>query len=455
MKLTLVITFALVCLTISAQSEPESSGSRDTTLLLISIGGFPASELLDPAVPAPTLRRLAGEGAIALRMTAVDPTVTWPNHAALVTGVRPEKSGVFYNGIVVREKLRAPVQAKPCSRAEILRAPTFYDMAHESGLTTAQVGWPPCDTGGTITWGLGEMADSKGVVEREMMQKGLLSDSDLAELPRTTSPRRDETWFRVATNIITEHHPQVLLLRLTDFDAITHKFGPGSQQSRAAISAADTRVDQILTVLKKAGLLERTTLFIVSDQGFKPIRRNIRPNAALLKAGLLIAAGPKVMPIVISADAYALTAGGIAQIFLTNPDRHDEARSQIKKLFSTMEGVDRVLEPSGYAAAGFPALTEKGQMGDLVLLAKPGYGFIAAPSGESVTDVVEGTTVAFHGYPSRDPDMDAIFIAWGRSIKHGVRLDRVSNLDVAPTMAQILGLKMQNVDGKVLREIIQ
>ena len=455
MKFRTVLILALFYLAACACRAEESSDGKDGFLLLISLGGFPASDLLDPTVPAPTLRRLASEGATASHMTSVNPTVTWPDHAALVTGVRPEKSGVLYNGIVVRGRPNTPVQTRPCSRAEILQAPTFYDLAHQAGLTTAQVGWPPCDTGPTITWGIGEMANAKGAIEGEMMQKGLLSESDLAELPRTSSPRRDAIWFRAVTNIITQHHPQVLLLRLTDFDAITHKFGPESEQSRAAVSAADTRVNQILTVLKENGLLDRATVFIVSDQGFKPIHRDIRPNAALLKAGLLTTAGPKVMPIVVSADAFALTGGGIAQLFVTSPDHRDEIRARVKQIFSGMEGVDQVLEPSGYAAAGFPNFTENGQMGDLVLLAKPGYGFIATPGGEVVSDVVKGTTVAFHGYLASDPDMDAIFIAWGRHIRPGVHLDRVSNVDVAPTIAQVLGLKMENVDGKVLREILQ
>jgi predicted AlkP superfamily pyrophosphatase or phosphodiesterase len=246
-----------------------------------------------------------------------------------------------------------------------------------------------------------------------------------------------------------------MLLRLTDFDAITHKYGPGTPQSRAAISTADTRVSQILEVLKKTGLLERATIVVVSDQGFKAARRNVRPNAALRKAGLLTVVGPPVLSRVVSADAYALTAGGIAQLFLTNPDRRDEIRPRLKQLFTSLEGVERVIEPSEYVAAGFPGLKENDQMGDFLLLAKPGYGFIAAADGEPVTDIVEGTTVAFHGFLSADPDMDGIFIAWGRHIRPGVRLDRISNVDVAPTIAQILGLKMENVDGKALRDILQ
>jgi predicted AlkP superfamily pyrophosphatase or phosphodiesterase len=216
---------------------------------------------------------------------------------------------------------------------------------------------------------------------------------------------------------------------LTDFDSITHKYGLRSPESRAAISAADTRVNKILEVLKKEGLMERATIFVVSDQGFKPIQRCIRPNAALLQAGLLKLVGPRIVSSVSSADAYTLTAGG-------------------------MEGVGHVIEPSNYTAYGLPDLKENDQMGDFVLLAKPGYGFIATADGDPVGDVVEGITRAFHGYSSSDPDMDAIFIAWGLGIRPGVRIDKISNLDVAPTVARVLDLKMEHVDGRVLSEIL-
>lgn len=455
MKSALTSILVLFCLAANAYCGQKSSDAKDAIVLLISLGGLPASELQEPAVAAPTLRRLASEGATASGMTATDPTVTWPDHASLATGVGPKKHGVIYNGKLVRGGPYAPVQVQHCARSEVLRARTFYDLAHEAGLTTAQVGWPPCDTGGTITWGFGELANSNGPVEREMIQAGILNNADLGVVGVTTSPKRDEIWLRAVTHIITQHHPQVLLVRLTDFDAITHTYGPESPKSRAAISAADSRINQILETYKKAGLMDRTTVFIVSDQGFKPIRRDIRPNAALRKAGLMHVVGLNVMPRVVSADAYAITGGGIANIFLTNPAHREATSPRIKEIFSSLEGVDRVIDPSGYAAAGFPSPTENNQMSDFVLVAKPGYGFISAVDGEPLSDVVPDTTVAFHGYPASDPAMDAIFIAYGRHIRSGVRLDKISNLDVAPTIAQVLGLKMENVDGKVLREILQ
>ena len=447
--------FALGCGIIGASLAAETSPARENTVLLISLGGLPASEFQNSGISAPTLRRLASEGASASRMNSAAPTVSWPNHATIITGVAPETNGVLYNGLVVRQGPRLPVLVKPCPRSAILHVPTLYDLAHQAGLTTAQVSWPPSEDGRTIDWAFGELAQSKGAFEKELLQAGIVTAADLQEVPITVSAKRDDIWCRVFNSIVMQHHPNLLLLRLTDFDAITHKHGLGSPESRAAISAADARINQILDLLRKSGSLDHATIFIVSDQGFKPVRRHIRPNAALQKAGLLTVAGPSVLSKVVAADAYALTAGGIAQLFLTNPEHREATRAEVKKLFSEMEGIGRVIEPADYAQCGFPSVAQNKQMGDFVLLAKPGYGFTAAADGEPITDVVEGTTLAFHGYQPSDPDMDAIFIAWGQGIRSGVRLEKISNLDVAPTIARVLGLKFDHVDGRVLTEILK
>jgi predicted AlkP superfamily pyrophosphatase or phosphodiesterase len=338
---------------------------------------------------------------------------------------------------------------------QILKAKTFYDLAHDAGMTTAQVGWVPGQTDGTITWGFGEAPDPQGSIEQEMAKAGTLTETDLEEVGKTTSPVRDNIWFKVATHVISQHRPSVLLIRFTDLDAIYHKFGSSARETQAAVLAADGRVAGILDAINKAGLQKRSTVFVVSDQGFKTAQRNIRPNAALRSAGLLSVQGPKYAPKVVSADAHAVTAGGTASVFITTPDRRDEMKKQVKKILGALEGVEQVVDPSKETTPGYPRPGENPQTGDLILQAKPGYGFIAAADGEPVSDVSIGMTIAFHGYSRSDPDMAGIFIAWGRGIRPGAQLGKISNLDVAPTIARILDLKMESAEGRALSEILK
>jgi predicted AlkP superfamily pyrophosphatase or phosphodiesterase len=92
-------------------------------------------------------------------------------------------------------------------------------------------------------------------------------------------------------------------------------------------------------------------------------------------------------------------------------------------------------------------------MGALFLTARDGYAFAATAGEQVVIDAPEGSR-GTHGYPSTDPELQALFIASGRGIKAGVRLETVDNVDVAPTAARLLGLELKDVDGKVLTDIL-
>jgi predicted AlkP superfamily pyrophosphatase or phosphodiesterase len=100
-----------------------------------------------------------------------------------------------------------------------------------------------------------------------------------------------------------------------------------------------------------------------------------------------------------------------------------------------------------------PTPEENQGMGDLVLYAKDGHAFNNAAAGDAVTAPTTnyGGT---HGFFNGDPELGGIFIASGRGIKNGVVLERMANLDVAPTIAKLMDLKLPQQDGRVLEEIL-
>jgi predicted AlkP superfamily pyrophosphatase or phosphodiesterase len=93
-------------------------------------------------------------------------------------------------------------------------------------------------------------------------------------------------------------------------------------------------------------------------------------------------------------------------------------------------------------------------MGDLVLYAKDGYAFLQGLDGAEVVRESK-TYLGTHGYPNSDPELDGIFLASGYGIKRGGKVDRVTNLDVAPTIAELLGLPLPNVEGRILTEFLE
>jgi predicted AlkP superfamily pyrophosphatase or phosphodiesterase len=219
--------------------------------------------------------------------------------------------------------------------------------------------------------------------------------------------------------------------------------------SHTALAYADRLVGDLVQAVDECGLRDRTTFVIATDHGFKKVTKFIHPNVALKQAGLVQALGPSVN----ACDACAMTQGGMAFIYITNPARKAELLPQLKELFTQTEGVERVLDGSEGPTLGMPTPEENQGMGDLILYPKAGYAFNASAAGESVVGPAENYS-GTHGYPAEDPELDGIFIASGRGIKKGVTLERVANLDVAPTMARLMGLKLPQTDGRVLEEIL-
>jgi len=443
----LLLVGLAACSTPGAAPGPSPASAR--TVIVISLDGFPAYMFDDPRLPTPTLLRLRQEGAAAKGMTIVNPAVTWPNHTTLATGVQPLKHGVLFNGLLVADSGQL-AHVEPRSRADLVRVPTLYDVAHAAGLKTAQVDWIPWQTGGTLDWAFEEVPNPQGAVEREMIAAGLAAEKDFEEFKKGNIQWRDVLWTKAACHILKAHRPNLMYFHLLNTDATHHRYGPKTAAAMSALALADARVAELMAALEQAGLKDQTTVIVVADHGFKATKKAIRPNVVLAREGFIKLEGGKVT----GASASVVPEGGTAMVYFQRPVALMK-REQIKSLLGSLEGVDRIIEPKDFAALGMPSPDDNPQMAQLVLVAKPTYGFAAGTEGEPVVDVTEGMTIGTHGYLAEDPDMNAIFIAWGRGIRMGARVDLIRNVDVAPTAAALLGLKLEGVDGKVVTAILE
>lgn len=450
------VSGVLCALAVSAGMASAQTASRtpakDRHVIVISLDGYAAYMLADPAVPAPNLRALARDGAMAQAMVPVNPTVTWPNHTTMVTGVPPERHGLLYNGLPVRRvpgQPGAPMNVEAhVDKDKLVLAPTVYDLAHGAGLTTAEIDWVAIEHAKTITWAFTEYGDPQGVVQREMVAAGLVTEEDLARFPKSPITFRDELWTRAAEHLIKAHQPNLLLFHLLTTDSVQHQYGARSLGAATALALADARVGRLVEASRAAGILDKTTFVIVSDHGFKTFKKRVRANVVLKQKGL-------------SEAAWAIPEGGTAMVYLTGAAAGASAAEKAKTIeamkaaFTGVEGIAQVLTPSELAQAGYPLPEKLDRMSDVVLAAKDGYAFDGAVDGEVVVDVAAGSNPGSHGYLNTDPDMHAIFIASGAGVKRGATLGVIQNLDVAPTIARWLGLEMKDVAGKPLTAILQ
>ncbi len=171
---------------------------------------------------------------------------------------------------------------------------------------------------------------------------------------------------------------------------------------------------------------------------------------ALRQAGLIRLKDSKVE----SCDAYVLAQGGMAFVYITHPTRKSELLSAIKPICTGLEGVAEVVDASDAPRLGMPTPEENQAMGDLLLFAKAGFAFKDVFTGEELVTDSRGY-LGTHGYLASDPELDGMFVAWGYGIKQGIKLDRIANIDIAPTIADLLGISFPNADGRVLREIFK
>lgn len=212
----------------------------------------------------------------------------------------------------------------------------------------------------------------------------------------------------------------------------------------------DAQVRRIVDAVDEAGLTARTTFFVVSDHGFKTVRGQIRPNAVLAKAGLLTATDGKVT----RSEAYVVPEGGTALVYITAAGPAGTLLERTKQALAGLEGIERVVEPAAFAALGLPRPEDNPQMGALFLIAKDGYAFTAATAEPAVVDA-PATSLGAHGYVSSDPDLQALFIASGRAVRSGVTLDVIDSLGIAPTAASLLGVKLGDVEGRIMTDVLK
>ncbi|MCB1092987.1 MAG: alkaline phosphatase family protein, partial [Verrucomicrobiae bacterium] len=236
----------------SASAAPKA----DQHVILVSVDGLAHYYFDDPKANMPTIRQLAAAGARTKRMECTYPTVTWPNHTTLVTGVHAGRHGVIGNNYFDRATLKTiPLIPDPIfDKAEIVKAPTVYDAVHQAGLKTAGVCWPASRNASTLNWQLPDVFDQK-IFEgastpsllAELKEKGIpyWKQNEWCKIGNAGKPQRDWMYTRIAEHLITTHRPNLLMLHLVSVDALEHATGRQSEEAYWAINDSDRCIREL------------------------------------------------------------------------------------------------------------------------------------------------------------------------------------------------------------------
>lgn len=432
--------------------------ATDRTVVIISLDGLAHFYLDDPKADMPTLRALATEGSRAEKMRAVIPTVTWPNHTSIVTGVRPGRHGVLGNSLFERDKGAsvALIWDPLLDKDQIIKVPTIYDAAKKAGLKTAAVTWPGSRNARALDWTVPCVNKSDLFIQYstpsllpELKAAGIPYEDEALGFKAGHGEERDLNHVRIFNHILRQHRPNLALLHILEVDHVEHAHGPQSPEAYAAVKFADGCVRQVVDELKTS-FPGKATLFIVSDHGFRRYSQLVQPNVTLRKAGLLASDGKKIT----TASVRAAGQGGSTMLYVLDADKREALVRQTANLFENAEGIESVIRPERFAEYGLSLPSQDPHAPDLILSAKDGYMFSDSLAGDlDVTPKAEerGT----HGYDPNVPALHATFIAWGYGIQAGRKIPTMANIDVAPTAATLLGISLPDAEGQPLRSILK
>ena len=371
-------------------------------LLLVSIDGF-RWDYLD-TYDAPHLRALAETGVWASEgMTPVFPTVTFPNHYTIVTGLYPERHGIVGN--------------------------TMYDPAWDAWF---RIGDPEAVTdarwwGGEPLWVTAERQDMKSAtyfwVGSEAPIGGVRPTYWFpydAAVPGEDRVDQILAWL----DLPPDDRPGFLTLYFSEVESRGHDHGHDAPETAAAVGRVDGYIGRLLDGLQDRGLRDAVNLILVADHG-------------------MVATAPDRL---IDLDALAdlddvLVVDQGAFVALRPPDE------RVDEVYDALDGAHPHLRV--YRRDELPAHLRYGDHDRITpLIGIPDAGWLAYTRNR-LARMDDFTGGGAHGYDTRVPDMRALFIAHGPAFRTGLTVDPFENVHLYPLMTHLLGLDPAPNDGSL------
>lgn len=431
-----LVTLIIFLTAASAQAESRQH------FLVVSIDGLRPEIYLDPersGVKVPNLIALRNRGVYAEGVVGVMPTVTYPSHTTLVTGVLPDRHGVTGNFL--------PGTLEWRRNASDIHSRTLWQAAKQAGLSTAIVTWP-LSVGADVDWLVPEIhADGEADLSdflRRHATPGLFDELErkAGKFPMQGTPQDnraqvlDAMSAHYAARLLLEKKPNLTLVHLLEGDAAQHHFGPHSAEARAAFERIDAHIGRLLAALTTAGIAADTNVIVVGDHGFVDSHTAIEVGAILRDSGYSAEQLPVQFESQGGSGAFFPKAGRSADdidAFSERLRNHIATRYRSLLTFLSMQDLRDL--------GGYPGAVAG-------LAAAPGYMLVARSGSQSTLPmrIYRG----MHGYHPDLPGMSTGFIASGPRLLAGKRLGSLRLLDIAATLAALLEVELPAAQGVVI-----
>ncbi|MET3781481.1 putative AlkP superfamily pyrophosphatase or phosphodiesterase [Brevundimonas sp. 1080] len=371
--------------------EQAAQTTRPDLVILVSIDGFSPAYLGKGQTPV--LDGLVAGGAFG-SMRPSFPSVTFPNHYTLVTGLHPDHHGVVGNRFNDAQLGAFTMASKESGFWD--QGEPIWVTAEKAGVRTGTMFWP------------GSEVEIHGVRPSQWapFDQGMPGD---ARVDRLLS------WL----DLPVDQRPKLETLYFDIVDTAGHRNGPDAPETRAAAASVDASMGRLIEGLKARGLYDRTMLVVVSDHG-------------------MAATSPdRVVWIddIIDPAALKIGYGGAVLTADPAPGREAEVQQKLVGRHPHMECWNKADVPARLVYGSNPRVAQ------IVCLVETGW--LTATRDRPVT-----RAGGAHGYDNQAPEMAAIFIAHGPGVVAGRRLTDLDSVDVQPFLARMLGIAAPAGDGR-------
>ncbi|MGA3081811.1 MAG: ectonucleotide pyrophosphatase/phosphodiesterase [Terracidiphilus sp.] len=422
-------------------------------VLMISIDGLKPEYVTEAdarGLKIPYLRSLMRDGVYAEGVTGVWPTVTYPSHTTILTGVSPAEHGIYNN--VEFDPGQNFGRAWNWYAAQI-RVPTLWQVVHRAGLRTASVGWPVSVGATDVDWLIPEYwrtlapPGALNPLDRELISALSRPETLLKQLEPAAGPFMmgddtsidgDEIKTYYPVEILRRYKPAFMTIHLSSLDETEHEYGPFSAEANQDLEAIDGMVARLAAAALASD--PASVVIVISDHGFTTLTHTVNLIIPFLQAGLIQASvNPATKaPAISSWKAQPWLAGGMAAIMLHDVDDH-QTEEQVRELLQKLaadenNGIATVLNRDAIKVrGGFPDAA-------FLVVLKSGYTTGSDTSGGLVNASPDER--GGHGFSPEFPEMRASFFISGVGIAHHRDLGVIDMRQIAPTVAKILNLRM-------------
>jgi hypothetical protein len=415
---------------------------RAEHVVLVSVDGLLPAYYLDPAWPAPAMRQLHREGAHAVAVRSIFPSLTYPAHTTLATGALPVRHGVH------SDRTFDPVEDPPwLTDAGIIRVPALWDAVRARGGTTAALGWP-VTVGAAIDWNVPDVwpgSDDRLVdaLRAAATPPGLLDELEREAAGRLTADNfsnrllaHDLRLAAMAAYLFEKYRPTLLMVHTQATVQVPQEPDWRNPRRARAVAASDQVVSLLLEVVERTRAWDRTAVIVTGDHGMMEVHTQLRPNHWLAEAGLR---PPRLEGGGWRATFHALGGSALLRVHPSAPDGAAEARRVLDALPAALRATFRVVEREELDALG----------------SDPDSPFaLAAAPGFVIDDRADGPALRpnpgmSHGHHPGHPEMHTGLVAAGAGIRAGAVAPLLPLTGVAPLVAELLGLDFDAPDGVV------